>query len=138
MKRKQKIRKFLGAVIIGTSVLSFGGSAIANTDISPVSNQIYSQVCHGKHHFNEMITELVSKKIISQEQADKWVEYRQSKVADRKVEQEKIKNLSKEERREYWKKAKIKRLDEVIKAGIITQEQANQIKEIWSKQCNKQ
>ncbi len=138
MKRTQKIKNFLGAAIIGISVVSFGTSAIANTDISPVPNQTYSQVGHAKHHFNDMMKELVSQKIISQEQADKWVEYRQSKAADRKAEREKIKNLSKEERHEYWKQAKIKRLEEVVKAGIITQEQANQIKEIWSKQCNKQ
>lgn len=133
MKKTQKFKSFLGAIIIGSSILTFGSSAIGNTDISPVSNQVYSQVCHGKHHFNEMMTELVSQKIISQEQADKWVAYRQSKIAERKAEREKIKNLSKEERREYWKKAKVQRLDEVVKAGIITQDQADQIKEMWSK-----
>ncbi|ACV62999.1 hypothetical protein Dtox_2178 [Desulfofarcimen acetoxidans DSM 771] len=133
MNRTPKIKRFIGAIIIGSSVLSFGSSAIANTDISPVSNQICSQVCHGKYNFNEKMTELVSKKIISQEQANKWVDYRQSKMAERKAEWEKIKNLPKEERREYWKKAKVKRLDEVVQAGIITQEQADQIKDIWLK-----
>lgn len=133
MKSTKGFKNFLGAVIIGSTVFSFGSSAIANTAATPTPPQVYSEVCHGKHHFNNMMTELVSQKVITQEQADKWAQYRQSKMPERKAEREKVKNMTQEERREYWKKEKPKRLDEVVKAGIITQEQATQIKEMWSK-----
>lgn len=134
---KRKIKNLLGAVIIGGSIFSFGTSALANVEsVNP--NQMQTQISHGKHHFSDMMTDLVSKKIISQEQADKWKEFRQSKISERQAEREKIKNMTKEERRAYWQKEKPKRLDEVVKAGIITQEQANQIKELWSKNCQQQ
>ncbi|GAB6180525.1 hypothetical protein JCM14036_18440 [Desulfotomaculum defluvii] len=141
MRKLQGIQGLLGTIIIGGTILSFGTSAFANTDTMVINqpNQIYSQVCHGKHHFNEMMTELVNKKIITQEQADKWAEFRQSKMAESKAEREKIKDLPKEERRNYWQNANNKRLEEVVKAGIITQEQAAQIKELWqNKRNNKQ
>lgn len=133
MKKRQNIKGLLCTAILSGTILSFGTVALANIDptVSDKPNQTYSQLCHDKHHFNEMMTELVSQKIISQEQADKWVQFRQTKMPERKVEREKIKDLSPEERRAYWKNAKAKRLDEVVQAGIITQEQANQIKELW-------
>ena len=131
---QKKIKNILGAVIIGGSILTCGTSALAATD--PVSpSPAYTEACHGKHHFQDMMSDLVVKKIISQEQADKWVEFRKSKMAERKAEREKLKSMSKEERRAYWQKEKPKRLEEVVKAGIITQEQADQIKELWSKKC---
>lgn len=141
MKKTQSIKGLLCTAILSGTILSFGTASLANIDtmVSNKPTQTYSQVCHGKHHFNEMMAELVSQKIITQEQADKWVQFRQSKMAERKAEREKVKNLSKEERREYWQKAKVKRLDEVVQAGIITKEQADQIKELWQSKCkNKQ
>lgn len=134
---QSKIKNLLGAAIIGGSIMSFGTSALAN--VEPTNpNQVYTQVPHEKHHFNDMMTDLVAKKIISQEQADKWVEFRKAKMPERQAEREKIKNMTKEERRAYWQNERPKRLDEVVKAGIISQEQANKIKELWCQNCKQQ
>lgn len=138
MLRRKSAKGFLCAVLIGSTVLSFGPGAAANIDITSSPTQVHAEACRGKHHFNEMMQDLVSQKVITQEQADKWVQFRLGKMAERKAEREKIKNMSQEERRAYWQKERPKRLDEVVKAGIITQEQANQIKELWSKNCKQQ
>ncbi|AQS59273.1 hypothetical protein [Desulforamulus ferrireducens] len=138
MLKRKFAQGFLSAVLFGSTLLGFGPSAAANIEVTTPPTQVYDQACHGKHHFQEMMRELVEQKIITQEQADQWVKFRSSKMAERKAEREKIKNMSPEERRAYWQKERPKRLDEVVKEGIITKEQAEQIKELWSKKCKQQ
>ncbi|MDX9873109.1 MAG: hypothetical protein RBT41_11915 [Clostridia bacterium] len=73
---------------------------------------------------------LVEQGIITQEQADQWQVYNESKIAERKAELETIKNMSEEARKAYFEEKMEQKADpmaELVTAGIITQEQADQI-----------
>lgn len=93
----------------------------------------------GKGNFADQFKSLVQEGIISQEQADQWVAFHEQKAAERQAEMEKVKAMTEEERKAYFEEKKAsfdgqkpERPDpfsEVVAAGIITQEQADQIKE---------
>jgi|GEM_PF-6001233 len=78
---------------------------------------------------------LVSGGIITQEQADAISAYFEQKQAEKKEEMEKVKSMTDEERKAYFESLKEQKtqkedlLSELVNAGIITQEQADAIKE---------
>ncbi|CAH2212282.1 hypothetical protein [Tepidibacter aestuarii] len=85
-----------------------------------------------KQKHEERINKLVEDGIITQDEADKWTDFRDKKAEERQVEMEKIKDMTQEERKEYFKenhKEKGEGLTELVEAGIISQDTADKIKE---------
>lgn len=75
---------------------------------------------------------LVSSSIISQDQENKILDFIKQKGEAAKAEREKLKNLSETERQAYFAsnpKQKTDLLSELVSAGIISQDQANSIKQ---------
>lgn len=69
---------------------------------------------------------------ITQAQEDKIVEFVNAKNEERKVEMEKVKNMTKEQRKAYFEtnksKEKTNLFDELVSKGIINQSQADKLK----------
>lgn len=79
-----------------------------------------------------VLDNLVKSSTITGEQENKILDYINQKQTERKADMDKVKNMTKEERKAYFennKKEKPDFLADVVKEGIITQEQANSIKE---------
>lgn len=85
-----------------------------------------------EEHQNEMVSGLVEKGIITEEDKLEILDFMKAKMEERKAEFEKIRNMTEEERKAYFeenRKVKSDLMTELVEAGIITEEQANQIKE---------
>ncbi|MCT4508727.1 MAG: hypothetical protein N4A48_08190 [Tepidibacter sp.] len=85
-----------------------------------------------KQRREERLNKLVEDGIITQAEADKWMEFSYKKAEERKVEMEKLKDMTQEERKEYFKenhKEKGERLKELVEAEVISQDAADKIKE---------
>ncbi|WP_341878200.1 hypothetical protein [Defluviitalea saccharophila] len=74
----------------------------------------------------------VEQGIISREQAEQWKAFNKKYEAKRKKEMDQVRKMTKEERSSYFEKKKLERknyFEELVKENIITQEQADKIKE---------
>jgi len=81
---------------------------------------------------NEMVSRLVEKGIITEEDKLEILDFMKAKMEERKAEFEKIRNMTVEERKAYLQENKKERIDnmsQLVDEGIITEEQANKIKE---------
>lgn len=79
---------------------------------------------------------LVKEKIITQEQADKIVEYLKKRQEEYKKEMDKLKEMDGKQRENYLEQNYKKRPDifgDLVSSKIITEEQANKIKEIMQR-----
>lgn len=83
-------------------------------------------------NFKEKLDSLVKSGTITQDQEDKILSLIKQKEDERKAEMEKVKNMTKEQRKEYFKQNKIKAksdiFKELVEKNVITQQQADTIK----------
>lgn len=81
------------------------------------------------------LNELVKDKTITQEQANKFIEKLQKQDEEIKELHKKAKNMSPEQRKEYMKNALKGKdiLEQMVKEGIITQKQAESMREVMPK-----
>ncbi|MDD2402086.1 MAG: hypothetical protein PHD60_07810 [Clostridia bacterium] len=146
MLSKKMMGKVVSVVLTGGLILSCGATVQASdnvnanfksfTGIRQMINLRGQGLGNGlDNHFDQ----LVEKEIISQEQADKWAEYceenREERQEERKAELEKVKAMTAEECKVYMAELKESRSDslsEIVEAGVITQEQADEIAELRS------
>lgn len=145
------LKSFLCSALIGGMLLSFGGVANAseketkNVIKNPNQNVITTCQKHGKHKFDpekmklrlqNRLAPLVKSGKLSQEKANKVVEYYYKTALERKAHWQKAKAMKPEAREEYIKKLKENRkrpLVELVKAGVITQQEADSIREAMHK-----
>ncbi len=143
MKTNSRVRKLLSGVLIGGTVLSsIAGVAFANelnnlntTNKASFNSQmnkgIGSRDCNfqqNRGNVNKDMSDLVEKGIITQEEADKWNDFREQK---RDQMQEATKDMTRQERFEYMKENKVKGegLSQLVEDGILTQERADEIQD---------
>ncbi len=84
-----------------------------------------------KQKMQEHINKLVEEGIITQEEGEKWIAFQEQKQEERQAEMEKVKSMTDEERRAYFEEKKSDRKDglsELVEAGVISQEKADEIK----------
>lgn len=84
-----------------------------------------------KEKHQERVDKLVEEGIITQGEADKWMEFSAKKAEERQIEMEKIKDMTAEERKEYFNenhKQKGEGLTELVESGVISQDTADKIK----------
>ncbi|CAH2212281.1 hypothetical protein [Tepidibacter aestuarii] len=99
-------------------------------EIQDKMHQMKADLNKQKHE--ERVNKLVEDGIITQDEADKWMEFSAEKSEARQVEIEKIKDMTAEERKEYFNenpRQKGEGLTELVEAGIISQDTADKIKE---------
>jgi polyhydroxyalkanoate synthesis regulator phasin len=139
-----KTRKTIfSAVIAGGVALSLGGIAfaetLANTEGTPKTEHRAGMGKGGffkgqKGPINENGTafkSFVEDGTLSKEQSDKITEFMKKKAEEKKAEFDKMKDMTKEERAELLKQKPKERTDmvnELVTAGIISQDQADKIK----------
>jgi polyhydroxyalkanoate synthesis regulator phasin len=85
---------------------------------------------------DEIFAALINQGTITQAQADTIQAYLEEEAENRKAEFEKIKDLSREERKEYLednKESKKGLLNKLVEEGTITQEQADEIAKLLHK-----
>lgn len=88
------------------------------------------------HLTSPELQNLVKEKIITQEQADKIVEYLKKRQEEYKKEMDKLKEMDGKQRENYLDQNYKKRPDifgDLVSSKIITEEQANKIKEIMQR-----
>lgn len=135
-------KKIISAVIAGGVVLSLGGVAFAQTAGNSTGaakagqragRTVLSKVVKAPmNEDGEAFKSFVEDGTISQEQADKIKEFMKSKMEEKKTKLDKIKDKIKEAKEAFLKqqlKDKEDKLNELVTAGIISQEQANKIME---------
>lgn len=120
-----------GSLLLSSSfnVFALGTNYSAAAAQSPKSN--CTEMHHKKGH-RPNVDKWVEEGIISKEQADQWKEFNKKHAAERKKEMEKVKKMSEEERKAYFEKMRAAKKDyfsKLVEEGIITKEQAEQIKE---------
>lgn len=135
MKKKNLIGKLVGGVLVGVMLLSSGGMALAN-DSTPCKGN--PPALHGQHQFSEQalkdrLDKLVKDGVMSKAQEDKLIAFMKKKTDERKSQMDKIKKMSKEERRAMFKNKKPRFEDELVKEKIITQAQADKIADFMKK-----
>lgn len=135
-------KKIISAVIAGGVVLSLGGVAFAQTAGNStgaakagqradrtVLSKVVKAPMNGE---GEAFKSFVEDGTISQEQADEIKEFMKSRMEEKKTELDKIKDKIKEAKEAFLKqqpKDKEDKLNELVTAGIISQEQVNKIME---------
>ncbi|MCR4430956.1 MAG: hypothetical protein NUV45_08070 [Tepidanaerobacteraceae bacterium] len=89
----------------------------------------------------ERLDNLVSQGLITQEQEQKIMEYYKAQEEERKAEMEKIKSMTEEERKAYFEEkkssnssAKPDHMQELVEAGILTQDEADAINKYYEEQ----
>ena len=134
---KRKIILFLSTLILSAALSS---SAQASSNAALVLNvPIGRTVAHrqGKSKFDKkegkaFVDELVANQIIPRETGDKLLAYFDQKREVRKAEHEKIKSMTDEERKAYFKEQKAKQdaegpFAELVKDKTLTKAQADAI-----------
>jgi len=82
----------------------------------------------------EVLDKIVEDGTLSQEKADKILNFINEKEEERKAEFEKTKDMTREERKAYFKENKPQRsnlLDALVEEGIITQDEADELSSIF-------
>lgn len=131
------IRKTLATKIITAAI---SGSLLLSTTVlayNPDGAKNNHTIMTGHKGFRKPnLQSFVEEKIITQEQANKIEEFLKKRAVEKHSELEKLKDLSKEEREKYFKENYKSRPDifgDLVSSKIITQDQANKIKESISR-----
>ncbi|MBZ4668020.1 MAG: hypothetical protein JG775_1172 [Defluviitaleaceae bacterium] len=137
-KGEDPLSKLITLTVTGGLLLSsvFNVFAVETNNISPVTLSVKTEAESVKKPHRKFyrcdVEQWVEQGIITKEQAEKWKEFNKKYEEQRKKELEKIRKMTKEERRVYFEKKKQQKkdyFDELVKEKIITQEQADKIKE---------
>jgi DNA polymerase IIIc chi subunit len=84
----------------------------------------------------EQLDSLVEKGTLTEENVSDILDFIDDKAEERKEERDKIKNMTEEEKKAYFKENKPERgslAKELVEAGIITEDQANELSELFPK-----
>ena len=159
MEKRLFTKKILSGVLIGSMMLSMGGSVFAKelesqgtaaTDgIAGKRTKTMQKVKLGFEFKGQkdllvkdrapgkgletVLDKLVEEGKLSQGKADEVKKYLKEKAEDKKAEFEKLKTMTKEERQSYFeenkgiKRERINLMDQLVKDGIITEAQGEQI-----------
>lgn len=143
---KKEMNKIITTLVVGGVLVSVGtaASVFANSSVKTSTNNATVQTCP-KHRggdmqntFNTKLDTLVKSGTITQDQENKIVDYFKNKMETRKTEKDKFKNMTSAERKQYLqnnkgtnkKNQRPNALAELVKAGTITQNQADAIQKI--------
>lgn len=143
MMKKNLTKKIITGAIVGALALSTGVIALANTesDTNTTGSKIQSSINKWANNkdrgcfngMNKNFDSFVEDGTLTQEQADKIKAYMEDKAEERKAEMEKVKDMSEDERKAYFESMKDETredpLSELVSENIISQEQADTIKE---------
>ncbi|WP_058486041.1 hypothetical protein [Defluviitalea phaphyphila] len=137
-------KSLLSMVIAGGLTLSCASNIFAlnlnvanQQPIRPTVN--VNNMIRNNQGFN--LSNLIEKGIITQEQATAWEAFVQEKEEERQAEIQSIQSMTEEERQAYLVENKEENkslLEELVEAGIITEEQAEEIKLTMPQQKNQQ
>lgn len=92
-----------------------------------------------KERITKALNDLVKDKTINEEQSNKFIEKLEKSNMERKELHKKLRNMTEEERKEYFRKNKIKGksiIEEMINENIITKEQGESIRKAIFKHDN--
>lgn len=135
---KSKFIKTSVLFLMFAFTLFSGGQVLAsNLKTSKNNNNISIKKPNGRYemgsqNFKEKLDSLVKSGTITQAQEDKILSLIKQKEDERKAEMEKVKNMTEEQRKEYFKQNKVKAkgdiFKELVEQNVITQQQADTIK----------
>ena len=145
---KKSFNNYLCSVLIGGMLLSVGNIAFAgeidkqNVQIEKVCNH-HQKGTHKKNWSPERAKERIQKKLsilvkngtLSQDKADKVTNSYYVLAKNRKVKFSEVKTMNPKERSEYFKKIKQEKkdlLNKLVKDGVITSEEAQNIEKALS------
>jgi len=139
---KQKTISFLLVFAMLSAILS--GAAFALSETAPGTadaTKINGRYGHGLSGKNaaKLMDSLVAEKIISRETADQLLSHLDKKAKERKAESQKIKSMTKEQRKAYFKSKKQQAGkggfgSELVESGILTQKELDAINAYCEKQ----
>ena len=137
MDKKKLMSKIIPALVAGSVLVSTEIPALAKSSTKALHNsqkqntKKYSR--NSTDNYKSKLDELVTSSIITQEQEDKILDYLEQKETEKKAELDKVKNMTETERKTYFAsnpEQKKDLLSDMVKSGIITQDQANAIKKV--------
>ena len=141
MQEKHRFNRILAAALISVFLLVSAGLAVAGdaTGAKPDRVAACPNVAEPGERaaaLQSVLDKLVAEKALTQEQADKLVSYFKTQLEQRKAQREQMKNLTPEQRQALRKEAPLRKgfLDQAVDDKIITQEQAQAIKEALREQ----
>lgn len=150
-------KKLITGVLLGSMVLSLGTTAFASENTEGLlNNQSEKKIKYSmfkkdaknfkefkqkrfenrEKHLDKNLDELLENDTLSKDTVDKVKAYIEKRAAERKAEFEKVKDMTKEERNEYWSERKAERkgekiniIDQMVEENIITKDEAEKIEE---------
>lgn len=148
--KKIEMSKIIATLVVGGVLASAGTAATVYATDSAKTSAIASVKnvnVHGylpksredmQKSFKTKLDSLVKSGTITQDQENKIINYLNNKAAARKAEKDKFKNMTTAERKQYFqnnkgqnkKKQRPDALADLVKAGTITQNQADAIKKL--------
>ncbi|SKB00482.1 hypothetical protein SAMN05443428_1443 [Caloramator quimbayensis] len=135
---KRKFIKTAVFFLMFAFILFSGGQVLAsnlktsknNNKISIAKPKVRYEM--NSQNFKEKLDSLVKSGTITQAQEDKILSLIKQKEDERKAEMEKVKNMTEEQRKEYFKQNRVKAksdiFKELVEQNVITQKQADTIK----------
>jgi gas vesicle protein len=146
MKIGEKMKKMVNGILIGTMVFSMAGMAFADNISTEEKAPKRRTAIHQKlgerfekrgPNLEDTITKLVEAGTITQDEATKWKAFNEERMEERKAEMDKVKEMTKEERKAYLEERKDNKeagprrdgMATLVEEGIFTQEKAEQVGE---------
>ncbi|ATW24421.1 hypothetical protein [Candidatus Formimonas warabiya] len=129
MKKVSKMAGVLLVLIVALSIAGCGGQEDKPSQTAPEAG-----AGNRPGGLENVITASVTAGIITQETADKITAYQEEHRKDLNADREKVESMTDEEEKAYFeKRERNDPLTEWLTAGLITEDQANQMREIMPK-----
>ncbi|MCT4619714.1 MAG: hypothetical protein N4A62_10045 [Marinisporobacter sp.] len=146
MKIGKKMKKMVNGILIGAMVFSMAGMAFADnisTEKKASKGRLGIEKRVGERfekrgpNLEDTITKLVEAGTITQDEATKWKAFNEERMEERKAEMDKVKAMTKEERKAYLEERKDNKeagprrggMATLVEEGVFTQEKADQVGE---------